>query len=332
VIPLKGELELLQDITQIGVKVDSSFTNLRLIKQIAGIRKCLKKNDYIMHGHLPRAELLIRIAFPFKRFLVTRHNSERFFPSAPKFVSILLSRFVAAHAYKVISISNAVKTYLLKSKEISSNSELEVIYYGYIPSSSIQTKNINLKESNFSKMRTLELITVGRLEPQKNIRFLIESVAFARSEGFSCRLSILGSGREGNYLSELAKDLDIQEYVQFLGRSPNVFTELLKANIFVFSSHYEGFGLALLEAMEAGLPIAAPNHSCIPEVLGYQHPGLYESGNHKQFLSIIRSFATDNGMVEKVLNIQKSRLDYFHIEKYFSAHHQLYLDFSCNYS
>ena len=94
------------------------------------LRKLRKNQRVIFHAHLPRSEILCAIALSSKSFLVTRHNSEKFFPSAPKAISALLSRFVLRKAFACIAISNSVSQFLTDSREITKSTVLFVIYYG----------------------------------------------------------------------------------------------------------------------------------------------------------------------------------------------------------
>jgi glycosyltransferase involved in cell wall biosynthesis len=58
-------------------------------------------------------------------------------------------------------------------------------------------------------------------------------------------------------------------------------------DVFVFSTNYEGFGLVLLEAAHACIPIIASSVSAVPEVLGSNYSGLFESKNSKQLCSLM---------------------------------------------
>jgi glycosyltransferase involved in cell wall biosynthesis len=98
------------------------------------------------------------------------------------------------------------------------------------------------------------IITSGRLMKQKGHKLLLQ--AFSRvCQTVPCRLVILGEGELYGDLKQLAYTLGIAENVIFAGWQRNPFRLLAKADVFVLSSHYEGFPNALLEAMALGLPV-----------------------------------------------------------------------------
>lgn len=105
------------------------------------------------------------------------------------------------------------------------------------------------------------IISVGRLDRQKNYEMLIRAFSNAkRSLNFSEKLYILGNGPEEASLNKLIEDLEMTNEVYLLGRKSNVMDYLSHATAFVMSSNYEGLPNAMLEAMAAGLPIITTNY------------------------------------------------------------------------
>ena len=95
------------------------------------------------------------------------------------------------------------------------------------------------------------LISVARFQPQKDHATLLRALANVQS---AAHLVLVGDGQLKSALESLAQQLGIRERVHFLGRRADV-PELLKsADIFVHATHSDGFCLAALEAMAAGLP------------------------------------------------------------------------------
>jgi glycosyltransferase involved in cell wall biosynthesis len=100
-------------------------------------------------------------------------------------------------------------------------------------------------------------LTIGRLAAQKNQMLLLE--AFARHAWPEDTLVIAGDGGERRRLAERADALGLRSRVQFAGHVDDVRPLYGKADVFVLSSHYEGAPAVILEALAAGLTIAATN-------------------------------------------------------------------------
>ncbi|OWW24225.1 glycosyltransferase [Zobellia sp. OII3] len=109
--------------------------------------------------------------------------------------------------------------------------------------------------NSFFDPHYFNMITVGRLDTGKNHELLIRALQNLPQ----ARLYILGSGVLSEYLTELAKELRLQDRVFFLGFDNNPYQYLKAADLFVFGSNHEGFPNVLLEAMCCGLPILTTN-------------------------------------------------------------------------
>jgi glycosyltransferase involved in cell wall biosynthesis len=104
-----------------------------------------------------------------------------------------------------------------------------------------------------------DLVTVGALEPRKNHRYLLDVLAAARRGGHHYTLDIVGEGPEGRHLARRAEELGIEDQVRLLGYVPNAASLLSGYRGYVHPARHEPFGLAVLEAMRAGVPpVAAP--------------------------------------------------------------------------
>lgn len=116
------------------------------------------------------------------------------------------------------------------------------------------------------------LLTVSTLEPRKNLVRLLEAYALLRGR-HSAAPDLVVAGGEGWLFEEIyrrADELRLRESVRFLGYVPesDLPALLSQTRAFVFPSLYEGFGLPPLEAMACGVPVAASDAPCLPEVLG----------------------------------------------------------------
>lgn len=101
------------------------------------------------------------------------------------------------------------------------------------------------------------VLGVGRLMEQKGFDILIRSAAVLRDQQRPVRLIILGEGDREADLRTLIKKLDLGNYVDMPGYVENVLDYMRGADVFALSSKWETFGLVLVEAMVAGLPIVS---------------------------------------------------------------------------
>jgi 1,2-diacylglycerol 3-alpha-glucosyltransferase len=101
------------------------------------------------------------------------------------------------------------------------------------------------------------ILTVGRLEREKALDFLIRS--FAETEALNCVLVIVGQGRDKQNLKSLAESLGIEKRVFFVGIIPldDMSKVYADAKLFVFASQTEAQGMSLIEALASGLPVVA---------------------------------------------------------------------------
>ena len=106
------------------------------------------------------------------------------------------------------------------------------------------------------------IITVGRLVPQKNHKLLIHAFALISKKIPDEKLIIFGEGPLKSELKKYASDMGIEKRVVFPGSISNVNVELSKAKVFVLSSDYEGLPNALMEAMACGTAVVSTDCPC----------------------------------------------------------------------
>lgn len=116
------------------------------------------------------------------------------------------------------------------------------------------------------------ILSVGNLQPRKNLRALLEAFRFAKAERrIPHRLVIVGKpGWEGAAFFREVKEQGLEGEVAFTGYVPVEDLPGLYSgtDLFVYPALYEGFGLPPLEAMACGTPVVASNAASLPEVLG----------------------------------------------------------------
>jgi glycosyltransferase involved in cell wall biosynthesis len=314
VIYLKGKPELSDLFLKSGAEVIDEFANMNPLVQAFLIKRYFGMQDKcLVHAHLPRAELFGTLAPKRMKIILSRHNAEPFFPGSPRIISRVLSRHVTERATYVIAISEAVKNYLLKFREVIDPAKIHVIYYGF--SHNENTDLETTEKLQEVKSKNLVIGTVSRLVPQKDLGTLLRAFQIFQNSRPEASLVIVGEGNLDQELRDLSRALRIESNVIWFGRTSDVNSIIGEFDIFVLTSLYEGFGLVLLEAMANNVPIVAARNSAIPEVLGRNYEGLFETGNFKQLADLLElSLNSDQNtrmkkyLSERLQNFQPDRM------------------------
>jgi glycosyltransferase involved in cell wall biosynthesis len=121
-------------------------------------------------------------------------------------------------------------------------------------------------------------------------------------------LIIAGHGEKETELKYLASQMNIQDYIYFLGLRMDV-PEILKgADIFIYTSFYEGFPNAVLEAMAAGLPIITTDFAGVGELIDDNISGLIvPRDDDATAFEMIRQFCQNNAEYHNLGNNAKKK-------------------------
>lgn len=117
------------------------------------------------------------------------------------------------------------------------------------------------------------VLFLGRLHQQKQVDVLVRAAASLRLDA---QVVLVGDGPERGALERLARRTGVTDRVHFVGFVPHdrVPGVLRSADVLVMPSQYEELGTALLEAMQAGVPIVASDTGGIPDVVTHERSGL----------------------------------------------------------
>jgi len=158
----------------------------------------------------------------------------------------------------------------------------------------------NISDNSISNKKEKTILSVGRLEKQKNFTYLVKS--FAQSD---YQLDIVGEGSEKERLIKLSKKL--LSNVNFLGTidNRNLLNLYRQYKYFVLASDYEGNSKTILEAKSAGCVVVAKENRNNKEIIENQYDGvLYTNENP---VDIIHSLESNKELVNKIsMNAIKS--------------------------
>jgi glycosyltransferase involved in cell wall biosynthesis len=237
------------------------------------IRAIRAEKPDLLHTHLVHADVYGAIASAATRtpFVSTRHNDDRYLLGPFRYVD----RAFARGAKRIVAISDAVRDFLAAAGHDSG--KLTTIRYGLdeLPAG---PSSPTPAQTGIPEAAPLAL-AVGRLIEQKDHATLLRAFARVRDAHPDARLAILGGGPLEEETRALAASLGVAEAVTLPGRT-EIRDWLERADVFVHTSRWEGFGIVLLEAMLAGLPIVATRVSAVPEVVSHGETGaLVDAGD-----------------------------------------------------
>ncbi len=225
------------------------------VRLIGALVRRLRSGRYdVAHAHLAHADLHLAAASLMANvpLVTTKHNHDPFRARQPfRLVEAVASRRYA----RIIAISES----LGESIRSWTGRQAETIRYG------LEAGDEPPPRSGFAS--PVRLLAVGRLEPQKGLDVVLQAVRHVAEAGWDVALSIAGDGSRRRELETLARSLGIDRHVAFLGHRTDVHELMGRADVLVHAARWEGFGLVLLEAMRAALPIVATRVGGIPEVV-----------------------------------------------------------------
>jgi len=241
---------------------------LRQTKEIIGI---IKEGDYdIVHSILFKSNLRTRFAKLFTKFqhleslVNTTYSEERKLDKKVNQNLLSLYKVLDKYSAKLFvdhfhSITNTVKKHYIDHLGLNLK-KITVVYRGRKP---IKLGTVRKKSSP-----EFILLNVARQDYQKGQIFLLQAMNELKAKNEKdIKLIILGvEGSMTSTLKDYVKQKELQNMVDFAGFSNNVEKYFAPADVFTFSSLFEGLGGALIEAQSAGLPIIANDLEVLREV------------------------------------------------------------------
>jgi len=167
-----------------------------------------------------------------------------------------LAKYLYPCSHKVIAPSFGVKADLVNKFKLNSRMITVIpnpLSLGFIKKSATVVNN-TAQLNNKDKY----IIAIGRLHPQKDYQLLIKSFAIVLKT-VKAKLIIVGDGPEREKIINLAKKLNIQNYIQLTGFVENPFYILSRGALYVLSSKFEGLPNSMLHAAVLSVPIVATN-------------------------------------------------------------------------
>jgi glycosyltransferase involved in cell wall biosynthesis len=281
-----------------GITIKKIFAPIIELKHLKAVRNndiCFMSSTMAYRHML--LMIFIRMFFPRKGIIVIHHHYEH---ELLEGVKKIIVKFLEISFLKMSTSLLIPSPYTLnKTKTLFPTKKIH-----YIELAFTKTKNDKSVTKTYLKG---EFLYVGTIEKRKGLHFLIKSLNFLSKERKDFKLNIIGRVADSeyyNYLLKQIEDFELKNNVIFHGYVPeeklNDF--YLKAELFIFPSLLEGYGMVLMEAMSFGIPVIAFDNSAISLTVKHGYNGLLAENKNPQQLYELIKLAFDNSDLRSQLS------------------------------
>ena len=235
----------------------------------------------------------------------------------------ILVRYLYPKANTIITVSKGIKDDLVTNYRIQEHKILAI--YNSVDIERVKKFVIEEVNHPWFKEDTPVVISCGRLVSLKNYPLLLRAVHLVLKK-CSLRVLILGEGKERPKLEYYAKKLGVSDNVCFLGFQNNPFKYMARADIFVLSSLWEGFGNVIIEAMACGIPVISTRCPSGPEeiIIDGVNGLLVKVGDAEEMAQAILKLLKDKILREKLVEAGRRRAKDFSLKKMAAKHGHLF--------
>lgn len=291
--------------------LSDSLSGNRLIKNIARIielRKIIKaEKPNVILSFLGRPNitmLIATIALRVRKIVSVRNDPHREYGN-----SRLKQRLIGR-------LFNRVDGIVFQTKDAAEFFPQSVQRKSAIILNPVDIKFFQIKRETITR----NIVTVSRLERQKNHKLLITAFSRIANSIPDENLLIYGDGPLKGELEQYVESLNLKSRVIFMGNIPNIEEELTKASLFVLSSDWEGLPNALMEAMAVGVPVISTDCPCggPRALIENEDEGiLVPCGDVNAIASAMLKLMNDRKIQIKLSKNEKERAKDFYPEKIF---------------
>ena len=239
----------------------------------------------------------------------------QYFPWIDRQVYLKKLKHSCEIAHIIVSICEQTKRDLIKFLNIDEK-RIEVVYQScHQRFYSSQNQEKTDKVSKKFKLPEKYILTVGALEKRKNFLNLIKAYSLGRNQFKDYKLLIVGKG-EGKYKKEMLdfiRENNLKDHIRFLENVPHGDLPCIyqKSSLFVFPSHFEGFGLPIVEAIFSETPVITSKGSFFGETAG--DSAIYIDPDKPEDISFeMARVLKDPDLVRSMIRKGRSYVEKFH--------------------
>jgi glycosyltransferase involved in cell wall biosynthesis len=155
------------------------------------------------------------------------------------------------------------------------------------------------------------VVAAGRLAGVKNYPLLIDAIAELSAPDTAVHAWILGEGAEQGALEQRSRAKGVAGLVRFLGFQKNPWRFIARADVFVLTSTYEGFGNVLVEAMACGTPVVATKSPGTLEIVQHESNGLLVDHEASAVASAIARILNDGALRDRLIANARASVSHY---------------------
>lgn len=290
--------------------------DLRMCSRLAAVYREFSPAIVHTHSYVLRYALPAALAAPAGRMVHTVHNL------APKEVDAA-GRLIHRFAFRRRVVPVAVSAEVGRSFRRLYGFEPAAVIPNGIDVGSVRRPEARRRwrrENGFAEDDIL-VVSVARLDPQKNPLGLMEAFLRALGADGRCHLLMVGDGS----LRREAEGFAAGGRVHFLGVRAEVAEILSASDIFALASHWEGSPVAVMEAMAAGLPVAATAVGGVPELVAHGETGLLvPPGEPEALARALAELARNEERRRRLGAAAQARAEAFSVDRMVEAYGRLF--------
>jgi len=211
---------------------------------------------------------------------------------------------------QIVCVSESVKSSFLKRFN-----PVPPVSVCYNPIDSQEILRLSREKPHLPSKERFRIITIGRLAYQKGFDRLIRIAGRLVREGFDFDLWILGEGPLWDALHSVAREEHLEDNVTFWGFRKNPYPYLAESDLFVCSSHAEGYSTAATEALLLGLPVVTTDCAGMRELFGREACGMITANDEERLYEGIKAVLSDSALLDSCRQAARRRGADFKIEK-----------------
>jgi len=296
----RGELSffpLSEKIERIGLLSTLNESSLRILRKIKGLwqlRKIIKSKSpdiIISFQHLVNVTAIVSSAFLHIPVIVSERNTlNRDLPSHIPFLVKKFYPFASAVVVQTDRVGDWFRQNRIKCK-------IELI-----ENPVVMNEKEKILDHPTIVIKKPAIVALGSLTQQKGFDRLIQIFYSASKSHPDAHLYIIGEGTKRNTLEKLTEELGIKDKVFLTGYVESPERLLKEADVFAFTSYYEGFPNALLEAMCLGLPVISFDVESGPAemILDMENGVLVRDGDIEKYAEMLNMLLEDKNLRKKL--------------------------------